>query len=67
MLLVFIVLDKTEEVRRLGMGRLLSDMSRKMHRKAEQGDKDPLKILIHSTHDTAIAALCSTFDVYDEK
>ncbi|KAF4582557.1 hypothetical protein EYR38_002683 [Pleurotus pulmonarius] len=58
--------DKTEEVRRLGMGLLLSDLSRKMSRKAKLGDQDPVKILVHSTHDTAIAALCSTLDVYDE-
>lgn len=31
------------------------------------GPADPLKILVHSTHDTAIAALCQTLDVYDEK
>ncbi|KAH8830007.1 histidine phosphatase superfamily [Flagelloscypha sp. PMI_526] len=48
---------KTEEVRRLGMGRLLDDMSRKMQSKAEHGSADPLKILVHSTHDTALAGL----------
>lgn len=65
-LLTFLPLDKTEEVRRLGMGLLLSDLSRKMSRKVKLGDQDPVKILVHSTHDTAIAALCSTLDVYDE-
>ncbi|KIY70843.1 phosphoglycerate mutase-like protein [Cylindrobasidium torrendii FP15055 ss-10] len=59
--------DKTEEVRRLGMGRLLGDLSRKMHNKATQKDKDPLKILVHSTHDTGLAALASTLDVFDDK
>ncbi len=59
--------DKTEEVRRLGMGRLLDDISRKMRNKIEQGNKDPLKILVHSTHDTALAGLCSTLDVFDDK
>jgi len=59
--------DKTEEVRRLGMGRLLDDISRKMRTKIEQGNKDPLKILVHSTHDTALAGLCSTLDVFDDK
>ncbi|KAK2465059.1 hypothetical protein APHAL10511_002867 [Amanita phalloides] len=58
---------KTEEVRRLGMGPLLADMSRKMQNKTEKGTNDPLKLLIHSTHDTAIAALCATLEVYDEK
>ncbi|KAH9477792.1 putative acid phosphatase SPBC4.06 [Psilocybe cubensis] len=60
-------LDKTEEVRRLAMGRLLDDMSRKMQTKIQQREADPLKILVHSTHDTAIAGLCSTFDVFDDK
>ncbi|KAF9041275.1 histidine phosphatase superfamily [Panaeolus papilionaceus] len=60
-------LDKTEEVRRLGMGRLLADISKKMEKKVQKGDSDPLKILVHSTHDTAIAALCSTLDVFDEQ
>ncbi|KAF8908484.1 histidine phosphatase superfamily [Mucidula mucida] len=58
---------ETEEVRRLGMGRLLDDISRKMQNKVEQKDKDPLKILVHSTHDTALAGLCSTLDVFDDK
>lgn len=49
------------------MGRLLADVSTKMQTKIEQGDKDPLKILVYSTHDSALAALCSTFDVFDEK
>lgn len=56
---------KTEEVRRLGMGPLLSDLTRKMVAKAEKGVQDPLKLLIHSTHDTSLAALCSTLDVFD--
>ncbi|KAH7882424.1 phosphoglycerate mutase-like protein [Phlebopus sp. FC_14] len=58
---------KTEEGRRLGMGRLLSDMTTKMRSKTEEAEKDPLKILVHSTHDSTLAALCSTFDVFDEK
>ncbi|KAJ7839577.1 histidine phosphatase superfamily [Mycena olivaceomarginata] len=58
---------KTHEVRRLGMGPLLSDLADKMARKAELGSEDPLKILVHSTHDTALAATLSTLDVFDEK
>ena len=49
------------------MGRLLEDLSRKMQHKAVYGSQDPLKILVHSTHDTAIAGLCSTFDVFDDR
>ncbi|KAI0746993.1 phosphoglycerate mutase-like protein [Daedaleopsis nitida] len=58
---------RTEEVRRLGMGPLLSDLTRKMEAKADKGDADPAKILIHSTHDTCLAALSSTLEVFDEK
>ncbi|KAF7323871.1 Acid phosphatase [Mycena kentingensis (nom. inval.)] len=59
--------DKTQEVRRLGMGPLLADLSQKLQRKAELGAGDPLKLLVHSTHDTALAAMCNTLDVFDEK
>ena len=75
------------------MGRLLSDMSRKMQarvtslgslnfktcyqdpllttlpgskNKTKMSDQANLKILVHSTHDTTIAGLCSTLDVFDE-
>ncbi|KXN89150.1 putative acid phosphatase SPBC4.06 [Leucoagaricus sp. SymC.cos] len=58
---------KTEDVRRLAMGRLLEDLTNKMQLKIEKGNKDQLKILVHSTHDTALAGLCSTLDVFDEK
>ena len=61
------ITDRTEEVRRLGMGRLLSDISQKMTLKAEKGEDDPMKILIHSTHDTSLSGLLSTLDVYDER
>ncbi len=49
------------------MGRILDEITRKMTTKVIKGKDDPLKILVHSTHDTAIAALCSTLDVFDEK
>ena len=59
--------DRNEEVRRLGMGPLLSDLARKMEAKANKGDADPTKILIHSTHDTCLAGLSSTLEIFDEK
>ncbi|KAI0702036.1 phosphoglycerate mutase-like protein [Cerioporus squamosus] len=59
--------DRTEEVRRLGMGPLLSDLTRKMQAKAVKGDAEPTKILIHSTHDTCLAGLASTLDMFDER
>jgi len=58
---------KTEEMRRLGMGRLLEELGKKMAHKAEHGTDDPLKILVHSTHDTGIAPLLQTLDVFDER
>lgn len=57
----------TEEVRRLGMGRLLSDVSEKMHAKALEGERNRLKLLVHSTHDTTLAGICKTLEVFDEK
>jgi hypothetical protein len=65
--LTLIVPDKTEEVRKLGMGRLLADLSRKLQHKADEPSSDQLRIAVHSTHDTGLAALASTLDVFDEK
>ncbi|PIL27691.1 hypothetical protein GSI_10844 [Ganoderma sinense ZZ0214-1] len=49
------------------MGPLLSDLTQKMQAKSENGDANPTKILIHSTHDTCLAGLASTLEVFDEK
>ena len=52
------------------MGRLLSDLSHQLHLKAREdvtGAKGTPKILIHSTHDTALAGLASTLDVFDDR
>jgi acid phosphatase len=58
--------DKTEEVRRLGMGRLLGDLVDKMQLKTQAPERAP-KILVHSTHDTGLAALVNTLDVFDDR
>ncbi|EIW55519.1 phosphoglycerate mutase-like protein [Trametes versicolor FP-101664 SS1] len=58
---------RTEEVRRLGMGPLLSDLAQKMQAKAENSDANVAKILIHSTHDTCLAGLSNTLDIFDER
>ncbi|KZV74189.1 phosphoglycerate mutase-like protein [Peniophora sp. CONT] len=58
--------DKSEEVRRLGMGRLLGDIVEKMHLKTQSVNAAP-KILVHSTHDTGLAALLNTLDVFDDR
>lgn len=60
-------IDKTEEVRRLGIGRMLDQLMFKMTRKVEMGERDPLKLLVHSTHDTMLAAVCNTLDVFDDR
>lgn len=64
------------------MGRLLADLSRKMQLKAQEppastststsaGVVDEQartpKILIHSTHDTALAGLASALDAFDDR
>ncbi|KAG2105162.1 histidine phosphatase superfamily [Suillus cothurnatus] len=58
---------KSEDGRRLGMGRLLADASEKMQRKTQPNSKDPTKLLVHTTHDSTLAALLCTFDVFDDK
>jgi len=60
-------IDKNQEFRRLAMGRLLHDLQKKLARKAALGSKDPSKILIHSTHDTALAGISSALDVFDNR
>ena len=59
--------DKTEEVRKLAMGRLLAEISGKMDRRVAEDDENPHKLLIHSTHDTAIAGLLGTLEVFDDR
>jgi hypothetical protein len=49
------------------MGRLLADASEKMQRKTQLNSKDPTKLLVHTTHDSTLAALLCTFDVFDDK
>ncbi|KAF9784782.1 phosphoglycerate mutase-like protein [Thelephora terrestris] len=55
------------ELRTLGVGRVMDDVSQKMQRKALKKSEDPLKILVNCTHDTTIAGVLQTFGVYDQK
>jgi len=55
------------ELRRLGIGRVMDDISQKMQRKSLKKHEDQLKILVNCTHDTTIAAVLQTFGVYDQK
>jgi len=58
---------KTEEVRKLAMGRLLAEITAKMNRTVTGDDENSPKILIHSTHDTAVAGLLGTLEVFDDR
>ena len=49
------------------MGRLLAETSGKMNRTATEDGENSPKILIHSTHDTAIAGLLGTLEVFDNR
>ena len=49
------------------MGPLLDDLQRKMQQKVEQQDRDPLKLLVYSTHDTAVAGITNALDVFDHR
>jgi len=51
----------------LAMGRLLAEISGKMNQRVTEGGESHPKILIHSTHDTAIAGLLGTLEVFDER
>ncbi|KAF9517796.1 hypothetical protein BS47DRAFT_1371232 [Hydnum rufescens UP504] len=56
---------KNDEVRRLAVGRLLEELSSRMASKASKGNADPLKIAINACHDTSLAGLSQTLDVFD--
>ncbi|KAG8885363.1 hypothetical protein FRB97_001438 [Tulasnella sp. 331] len=58
---------QTQEFRRLAMGRLLDDLQSKMHRKAVMSIRDPLKIAVNACHDTSLAGIMSTLDVFDNR
>lgn len=57
--------DKDEEIRRLAQGRLLSELAARMNHKATEGGADPLKLAIHGCHDTSLAGMAQTLDVFD--
>ncbi|KIJ39004.1 hypothetical protein M422DRAFT_230848 [Sphaerobolus stellatus SS14] len=58
---------KDIEYRKLCMGPLLAELREKMERKVELGDRDPLKLLVYSTHDTALAATVASLGVFDNR
>lgn len=62
-------------MRRLGMGPLLGELARKMRRKAAASASvggagacaGGPQMLVHATHDAALAALLATLDVFDDR
>ena len=64
---ISLFVDSTDEVKRLGMGPLLSEISTKMQQKVAKRDDDPLRILVYGIHDTTLAGICASLDVYDQK
>ena len=56
-----------QQYRRLAMGRLLNDLSKQLNEKAAHPSKAPLKLAVYSAHDTSLAGLLSTLDVFDNR
>jgi acid phosphatase len=58
-------IDKDHEFRRLAMGRLLSEMSEGMHALANGTVAARIRVL--ACHDTTLAGLCTTLDVFNNR
>lgn len=58
---------KQTQFRRLAMGRFLDDLALRMGSKATKEESEPLKLAIYSAHDTSLAGLLSTLDVFDQR
>ncbi|QRV81942.1 histidine phosphatase family containing protein [Ceratobasidium sp. AG-Ba] len=56
---------KNHEFRRLAMGRLLSEMSNQMN--GVVNGTNQTKIRVNACHDTTLAGLCTTLDVFDNR
>lgn len=59
--------DDRATYRRLAMGPLLSDLSRRLSQKARNPERDPLQMAIYSTHDTTLAGFLSTLDCFPNR
>ncbi|UZJ52146.1 hypothetical protein CBS101457_001466 [Exobasidium rhododendri] len=55
-----------QQYRRLAMGRFLDDLSHRLNEKADK-PSTPLKLAVYSAHDTSLAGLLSTLDVFDNR
>jgi acid phosphatase len=60
-------IDKSHEYRRLAMGPLLNDLQTKMQKKVNEGEQNPTKLMVYSTHDTALAGIAAALDVFDQR
>ncbi|KIM33840.1 hypothetical protein M408DRAFT_325425 [Serendipita vermifera MAFF 305830] len=58
---------KSLEYRRLAMGPLLDDLQSKMQKRVDEGERESPNLLVYSTHDTALAGLLSSLDVFDHR
>ncbi|KAK0526867.1 hypothetical protein OC835_005150 [Tilletia horrida] len=59
--------ERALEYRRLSMGRLLSELQERLDAKAKAPEKESLRLSIYSTHDTTLAGVLSTLDVFDHQ
>lgn len=53
-----------QQYRRLAMGRFMNDLSKRLNEKADN-PSTPLKMAVYSAHDTSLAGLLSSLDVFD--
>ncbi|KAK0552889.1 hypothetical protein OC846_002727 [Tilletia horrida] len=58
---------KATEFKRLAMGRLLTELQTQIDAKIAQPEQNKLKLGIYSTHDTTLAGILCTLDVFDHQ
>jgi acid phosphatase len=56
-----------DQFRRLAMGRFLNELSGRLNDKASKPSSTPLQMAVYSAHDTSIAGVLGTLDVFDNR
>lgn len=56
-----------DQFRRLAMGRFLQELSGRLNDKAYKPSSTPLQLAVYSAHDTSIAGVLGTLDVFDNR
>lgn len=56
-----------QQFRRLAMGRFFFELSERLNAKAFRPSSTPLALALYSTHDTSLAGILNTLDVFDNK